>query len=52
MAGGLYQTGFPYADWIFDGNDIAAVCRTAVNGAYNFHNANHLTFHRFKNFRK
>ena len=46
------KVGFQYVDWIFDGNDIAAVCRTAVNGAYNFHNANHLTFHRFKNFRR
>ncbi|NLY97847.1 MAG: hypothetical protein GX082_10575 [Clostridiaceae bacterium] len=45
------KVGFQYPDWIFDGDDISAVSRTAINGAYNYHNANHLTFHRFRNFR-
>jgi hypothetical protein len=43
-------------DWLFDGADIAAVCRTAYDdqtgGAANFHDANFLTFHRFANFRR
>jgi len=43
-------TGFQYVDWLFDGEDLIAACRTAFNGAHNFHDANYLTFHRFKNF--
>lgn len=48
--------GFQYVDWLFDGNDIIAASRTAyddgVGGAHNMHDANFLTFHRFRNFRK
>jgi len=48
--------GFQYADWQFEGKDIIAVSRTAYDdgseGARNFHDANYLTFHRIKNFRK
>ena len=40
------QVGFQYVDWVFDRKDILAVSRTAINGAYNYHNANHITFHR------
>lgn len=47
--------GFQYADWQFDGDDIIAVVRTAYDdgegGAHNFHDANFITFHRWKNFR-
>ncbi|MFV0469174.1 MAG: polysaccharide deacetylase family protein [Dysgonomonas sp.] len=47
--------GFQYLDWLFDGNDIIAVSRTASDDetgqADSQHNANYLTFHRFKNFR-
>lgn len=47
--------GFQYVDWQFDGDDIIAACRTAFadehGGAHNNHDANFLTFHRFKNFR-
>ena len=43
-------TGYQYIDWLFDGNDIIFVSRTAYNGAHNFHDANHLTFHRVRNF--
>ncbi len=47
--------GFQYADWLFEGNDIVAVVRTAfddgLGGAHNFHDANFLTFHRIANFR-
>ncbi len=50
------QHGFNYVDWQFDGKDIVFVSRTAfddgVGGAANFHDANFLTFHRIKNFRK
>ena len=48
--------GFQYVDWLFDGQDIIAVCRTAFDdgqgGAHNNHDANYLTFHRFANFRR
>jgi hypothetical protein len=43
-------TGFQYVDWLFDGNDIIFVSRTAYNGAHNYHDANHLTFHRIRDF--
>jgi hypothetical protein len=48
--------GFQYIDWQFDGRDIIFVSRTAYDdefdGAHNFHDANYLTFHRIKNFKK
>jgi hypothetical protein len=48
--------GFQYVDWLFDGEDIIAACRTAFDdaqgGAHNCHDANFLTFHRFANFRR
>ena len=47
--------GFQYVDWLFDGEDIVAACRTAFHdgqgGARNNHDANFLTFHRFTGFR-
>ncbi|MDD3078809.1 MAG: polysaccharide deacetylase family protein [Paludibacter sp.] len=47
--------GFQYLDWLFDGDDIIAVSRTAwddeTGQANSQHNANYITFHRFKNFR-
>jgi hypothetical protein len=47
--------GFQYVDWLLDGDDIIAACRTAFDdgqgGAHNYHDANFLTFHRFANFR-
>jgi len=47
--------GFQYADWLFDGNDIIAVVRTAHDEAgavaHNQHDANYMTFHRIRNFR-
>lgn len=42
-----HQVGFQYVDWLFQDDDIWALSRTALNGAYNYHNANHLTFHKF-----
>ncbi|UBM58924.1 exo-alpha-sialidase [Marinilongibacter aquaticus] len=48
--------GFQYVDWIFDGDHILWLCRTAFDdshgGANNFHDANFLTFHRIEDFRK
>lgn len=48
--------GFQYVDWQFDGRHIIFVSRTAYDdafgGARNFHDANFLTFHRIRNFRK
>lgn len=46
------KVGFQYVDWIFDGPDLLALSRTALNGAFNYHNANALTFHRIRNFRR
>lgn len=47
--------GFQYLDWLFEGDDIIAVSRTAwddeTGQADSQHNANFITFHRFKNFR-
>jgi hypothetical protein len=47
--------GFQYADWLFDGEDLIAVVRTAFDdeqgGAHNQHDANYLTFHRIADFR-
>ena len=46
---------FQYADWLFDGDDLIAVSRTAYDddsgGANSAHNANYLTFHRIRHFR-
>ncbi len=46
------DVGLQYVDFSFDGDDIIYLCRTAWNGAANFHDANYSTFHRIKNFRK
>jgi hypothetical protein len=48
--------GFQYVDWQFEGRDIIYLSRTAYDdefgGAHNFHDANYLTFHRIRNFRR
>lgn len=48
--------GFQYVDWLFSGKDILFLSRTAfddgVGGAHNNHDANFLTFHKIRNFRK
>ncbi|RUL85420.1 exo-alpha-sialidase [Tautonia sociabilis] len=47
--------GFQYVDWLFEGEDLIAVVRTAfddgLGGAHNQHDANFMTFHRIENFR-
>lgn len=46
---------FQYIDWLFDGDDIIFVSRTAYDdeegGAKAAHDANYLTFHRIESFR-
>ena len=48
--------GFQYPDWQFDGDDLIVASRTAYGdghgGAHNFHDANYLTFHRVRDFRR
>jgi len=41
-----------YPDWLFEGDDLIAVSRTAWDGSHNAHDANYMTFHRIANFRK
>jgi len=52
----MKKHGFQYPDWLFEGNDIIAAVRTgfddAEGGAHTAHDANYLTFQRFKNFRQ
>jgi len=47
--------GFQYLDWLFEDSDIIAASRTAYgrgdDAAPRQHDANYLTFHRFKGFR-
>jgi hypothetical protein len=47
---------FQYVDWVVEGEDLLVVSRTAfddgLGGARRGHDANFLTFHRFKNFRR
>ena len=44
-------TGFQYADWQFDGDDIIMVVRSAYRGAANFHDANRIYYGAIPNFR-
>ena len=37
--------GFQYVDFEIEGDKIIWLCRTAVNGAHNFHDANYSTYH-------
>lgn len=50
------RCGFQYVDWLFEGADLIAICRTAyddgMGGAHNNHDANFLSFHRISNFRQ
>lgn len=47
----MEKVGFQYCDFLFDGDDLIYLCRTAYNNAHNFHDSNYSTFHRLKNFR-
>lgn len=46
------KVGFQYVDFFIEGQDILWLCRSAMNGAVNFHDANYSTFHRLRDFRK
>jgi len=46
------KVGFQYVDWRFDGDDIIYLCRTASDGAANFHNSNRITYHVIEDFRR
>lgn len=41
------KTAFQYPDFFIENDMIYLVSRTAINGAYNYHNANYITFHKF-----
>lgn len=44
--------GFQYPDWIFAGDDILWLSRTAFNCANSFHDSNYITFHTIENYRQ
>ena len=46
------HVAFQYPDWIFDGDDILMLTRTAFGPSYNFHDANYQLFFRIENFRQ
>ncbi|MBQ9133512.1 MAG: hypothetical protein IJX64_03160 [Clostridia bacterium] len=48
----IEKVGFQYVDFVFDGENISYLCRTAINDAYNYHNSNYSTFHRILHFRQ
>ncbi len=47
----INKYGFQYVDFDFDGEDIIFLCRTAMNGAADFHDSNYITFHRVENYK-
>ena len=47
----METVGLQYVDFEIEGEDIIYLCRTAINGARNYHDANYSTFHRIKGFR-
>lgn len=52
----VVKHGFQYVDWVFDGDDVVYVARTAFDEpdgtpACNYHNANYMTFGRVSDFR-
>lgn len=44
--------GFQYVDWIFDGEDLLYLVRTAYDGAHNYHDSNRITSHRLTNYQQ
>jgi len=44
------KVGFQYVDFEFEGEDIIFLCRTALNDAHNYHDANYSIFDRIKDF--
>ena len=48
----MKKIGFQYVDFEFEGEDIIYLCRTSINNAHDYHDANYSTFHIIKNFRQ
>lgn len=48
----IKKIGFQYVDFEFEGDDIIFLCRTSVNNAHDYHDANYSTFHKIKKFRE
>ena len=46
------ENAYSYPDFIFSGEDILLLSRTAYNGAKNNHDTNMITFHKIKDFRQ
>jgi len=46
------KNAFSYPNWIFSGNDLLILVRTAWNGAVNDHDNNMITFHKVTNYRQ
>lgn len=40
------KTGFQYVDFLIENGEILYLCRTAINGAANFHDSNYSLFGR------
>jgi hypothetical protein len=45
-------TGFQYADWQLDGDDIIYMVRTAYRGAVRYHDANRMIYRVLRNYRQ
>ena len=48
----VFKVGLQYTDFSIEGDDIIFLCRTAMNNAANFHDANYSTFHKITKFRE
>ena len=46
------RVGFQYVDFLMEGDKLLWLCRTAVNHAHNFHDANYSIFHVIEDFRR
>ena len=42
------KIGYQYPAFVFDGDDMLLLSRTAFNNAHNFHDSNYQTFYRIK----
>ena len=46
------NNAFSYMEWLFDGDDIILLSRSAWNGANSAHDNNCLTFHRVESYKQ
>jgi len=46
------RIGFQYPEWIFDGDDLLVLIRTAFGPSSSFHDANYQTFLRVENYQR